>query len=139
MPVSELARETVVTAAPDEPAAELAELMRDQNVGSVVVTIDEKPVGIVTDRDLVTKVFADGIVPPSVTARDVMTEDVQTVERDASTFELCEAMCDAQVRRMPVMDEGRLVGIITMDDVVRMLAEEFDRLASVIAAESPPY
>lgn len=139
MPVSELARESVVTAAPDEPAAELAELMRDNNVGSVVVTVDDRPIGIVTDRDLVVKVFADGIVPPSVTARDVMTEDVVSVEKDAGTFELCSKMCKAGVRRMPIVEDDELVGIITMDDIFQLLADEFQDLAAVIEAESPPY
>lgn len=139
MPVSELARESVVTARPDEPAAELAELMRDHKIGSVVITSGHKPIGIVTDRDLVVDVFADGIVPPSVTARDVMTEDIVTVEPDAGTFELCSKMAESRIRRMPVVDDGKLVGIITMDDVIQLLAEEFGKLADVIAAESPPY
>lgn len=139
MPVHELARERVVTAPPDKPAAELAGLMREHNVGSVVITEAEAPIGIVTDRDLVVDVFADGIIPDSLTARDVMTGDLETVDADAGTFELCQAMCDAEVRRMPVVEDGRLVGIITMDDMLQLLSDEFSRLSSIVAAESPPY
>ena len=132
-------RKTVVTAAVDTPAAELAELMRDEAVGSVIITDDERPVGIVTDRDLVVKVFADGIVPPSVRAADVMTEGVVTIEADADALEMCRRMADASVRRMPVVEDGELVGIVTLDDMVQLLAEELQQIAGVIAAESPPY
>lgn len=139
MPIHELARERVATAPPDKPAAELAALMRDHEVGSVVITEGGEPVGIVTDRDLVVDVFAEGVIPDSLSAGDVMTGDLVTVEADAGTFEVCEAMCENKVRRMPVVEDGSLVGIVTLDDMIRLLADEFGRLANIVHAESPPY
>lgn len=139
MPVSEPIRESVVTADPNDAAADVAELMKENKIGSVVITRDQEPVGIVTDRDIVVRTISDGIVPPGLTAADIMTRDIETADPDASVIELCSKMCEAEVRRMPLVKDDRLVGIITMDDVLRQLAEKFQELADVVEAESPPY
>lgn len=139
MPVTERVRESVVTANPRDAAAEVAELMSENNVGCVVITRGQEPVGIVTDRDIVVETIADGIVPPGLTASDIMTDTIVTADADAEVFEWCSTMCEAEVRRMPLVRDGRLVGIITMDDILQQLAEKFQELADVVAAESPPY
>lgn len=138
MPVSERARESVVTAHPNDPAADVAELMEDNKVGCVVITRDQEPVGIVTDRDVVVETISDGIVPPGLTASDIMTKDVVTADADTEVFDLCSKMCEAEVRRMPLVSDGRLVGIITMDDIIQQLADKIQELAEVVEAESPP-
>lgn len=132
-------REDVVAAGPAAPVAEVAGLMREENVGSVVVVEGNAPVGIVTDRDLTVDVLAAGTDPATVTAEDVMTADPETIDVDAGVFDLVTAMCDASVRRMPVVDGDELAGIIALDDLIVLLARELDNLAGVIAAESPPY
>lgn len=138
MPATQIARESVVTADPNEAAAECAELMSENQVGCVIVTQDQEPVGIVTDRDIVLETIADGVVPPGLTASDIMTDDVVTAEADKGVFELCSKMCDAKVRRMPLVEDGELAGIVTMDDILPRLADKFEELTSVIEAESPP-
>lgn len=133
-------RKEVVTARPDNSVSELAEQMRDENVGSVVIEEDGEPVGIVTDRDLTTRVLADGRDPDGHTARDAMSEDIRTVPSDAGVMDLCNELGDACVRRMPVVGEdGSLEGIITHDDLNTLLADEQRELAAVIEAESPAY
>lgn len=140
MTVSDLMREDVVTASPDDPVRRLAERMRDENVGSVVVEENDRPIGIVTDRDLATRILAEGADPSEKFARDVMSRDPATVTTDAGVRELCDRMSDARVRRMPVVDyEGHLAGIITHDDLNTLLADEQRELAEVIHAEMPPY
>ncbi len=139
MPVTEPVRESVVTADPDDAAADVAELMKENKIGCVVITRDQEPIGIVTDRDIVVRTISDGIVPPGLTASDIMTRDIETADPASNVFEICSRMCEAEVRRMPLVKEGRLVGIITMDDILRQLAEKFQELADVVAAESPPY
>lgn len=140
MTVSDLMREDVVTASPDESAKTIAKRMRDETVGSVVVVEDDRPTGIVTDRDLTTRLIADGADPEQRTAKDVMTLNPKTVTTDAGVRELCDEMGDAGVRRMPVVDyEGDLAGIITHDDLNTLLADEQRELAHVIELESPSY
>jgi CBS domain-containing protein len=139
MPVSKRVRKSVVTAQPTTAAADVAELMSEHKIGCVVIERGGEPVGIVTDRDIVVETIADGIVPPGMTAADIMSRDVVTGDADADVFDLCSEMCEAEVRRMPIVDGGELVGIVTMDDILRQLSEKFRELTDVIAAESPPY
>lgn len=139
MPITDIARSAVVTADPDTSAVSLAETLEGNNVGSVVITEGSTPVGIVTDRDIALAVVGAGRDPTGTTAADIMTEDLLTAEADAGTFELCSTMCDNAVRRMPVVDDGELVGIVTLDDMLQLLADELGHLATVVSRESPPY
>lgn len=129
-----------MTARGDQSAGNLATVMKEENVGSVVIVDESRPVGIVTDRDLVLEVLEPREDPASVTAADVMTETLATVRTDAGVLEATEAMAENAVRRMPVVDGmGALAGIVTLDDLVVLLTTELDNLAGVIEAESPPY
>jgi len=128
-----------VTAAPDTPVSDVAKTMRDENVGSVVVVDGEAPVGLVTDRDVAVRIAADRLDAGEMDAEAVMTEDPVTVDVETGIFELSERMCEADVRRMPVLEDGALVGIVTMDDLHVLLVGELDNLTDVIRSESPPY
>lgn len=140
MTVSDLMREEVVTARPEESVGDIAERMETEKVGSVVVERDGRPEGIVTDRDLATRVLANGGSADGWSAEDAMTADVKTVSTDTGVMELCSEMGDACVRRMPVVDDdGILAGIVTHDDLHTLLADEQRELAEVIEAESPAY
>jgi len=139
MSLDDLMRTEVVTTAPETPVDEVAAMMRDDNVGSVVVVSDGAPVGLVTDRDIAVRVAADGEDPSTLTAEAAMTPDPVTVDDDIGVFDLCTVMCDHEVRRMPVTDDGELVGIVTLDDLLVLLTAELGNLAGVIDAESPPY
>jgi len=146
--VSEIARgqEDVVTARPDETVRSLAETMRETNVGSVVIVDEGEPVGIVTDRDITTRVPARARDPDELTAEEVMTGDLVVVNSDDTIDTLIETLDAAGVRRMPVVDGGEIDGIVTLDDIAVLLsvevgeiAEELNSLSSVIRSGSPPY
>ncbi|MFB6068917.1 MAG: CBS domain-containing protein [Halobacterium sp.] len=139
MPVRDIARPDTVTARPDDSVATVAAKMRDENVGSVVVVEDGSPVGIVTDRDLAVRTLADGVGPDGHTTADVMTGDPCCVDADAGVFELTEAMREHSVRRIPVVDGDRLEGIVTLDDLNTLFADEQRNLSAVVRSESPPY
>ncbi|MFB6194773.1 MAG: CBS domain-containing protein [Haloplanus sp.] len=139
MPVDDLARSDVVTATPDASVAELASSMRAQDVGSIVITDGDEPVGIVTDRDLTLRVLAEEVDPASVTAADVMSEELCTVDRRAGFYRAAERMSERGVRRLPVCDDETLVGIITADDLTELLADEQEKVADIIRAQRPPY
>jgi len=140
MPVADVARTGVMTAHRDQSAGNLATVMVEEQVGSVVIEDDSRPVGIVTDRDLVVEVLEPRRDTEDVTAADIMSDTVATVYEDEGIFEAIETMLEHSVRRMPVVDaDGALHGIVTLDDLVIMLTDELNGLAGVIEAETPPY
>ncbi|WP_440009251.1 CBS domain-containing protein [Halomicrococcus sp. SG-WS-1] len=154
MTARQLARTDVVSVTPDTSVSEAAQTMLDRTVGSVLVTDDDGSlVGVVTDRDIAVELVAqDGsssltqedVTLETLTAQDVMTTDPLSVEADAKIQRVLRTMNDTYVRRIPVVADDRVVGIITFDDLVLHLAGEcthvsaqLDSLAEVIRAESP--
>jgi len=137
MTVKDIATVGVETAAPDTTAEVLCETMAEKNVGSLVVVEDDRPVGMVTDRDLLLRVYAEMIDPTQVTAGEMMTGDPVTVGADADVLVASTLMRRHEVRRLPVVDdEGRIAGIVALDDIVRLLGVELGNLVGVIEAES---
>ncbi|MFA9517914.1 CBS domain-containing protein [Halopenitus sp. H-Gu1] len=140
MPIQDLARDDVISASTDASVSELAQLMRDENVGSVVITNDGTPVGIATDRDLTMRVLAEEADPNDQTAEDVMSGELCTVSPETGFYEVAAVMSENGVRRLPVCNEDdELTGIITADDLTELLADESEQLASVIQAQRPSY
>ena len=140
MPIKDLARDDIVTAQHDTSVSELAQKMRDESVGSVVITNDASPIGIVTDRDLTMRVLAEEMSPDGQTAKDVMSTDLCKVGPEDGFYSAAQVMSEHGVRRLPVCDEnGELTGIITADDMTELLADEHQHLASVIQAQRPSY
>jgi CBS domain-containing protein len=139
MPIENLARSDAVTAAPDTPVTDLAATMDEENVGSVVITNNETPVGIVTDRDLTVRVLGEGGVPTDQTAKDVMTDDLCTAEPDTGFYEAATLMAEHGIRRLPICKDDSLVGIITADDITELLADEQQHLGDIIRAQRPEY
>ncbi|NHX36246.1 MULTISPECIES: CBS domain-containing protein [Halolamina] len=139
MPIEDLARSDTVMADPGTPVTDLAATMDEENVGSIVITTDETPVGIVTDRDLTVRVLAAGTEPTEQTAEDVMTTDLCTVDPDTGFYEAATLMADNGIRRLPVCEGDSLVGIITADDIAELIADEQQLLGDIIRAQRPEY
>lgn len=150
--VGRIASTDVVSVDSDTSVRETAQTMADENVGDVVVTHGDEIVGMLTDRDLMLHLLTDehgtnilgGDSRADLTAGDVMTEDPLTIESEARIPRLLHHMIQANARRVPVVDEGTLVGILTFDDLVVHLAGEsvhvaaqLESLADVVHAESP--
>jgi CBS domain-containing protein len=114
--IREVMTESVVTAAPECTVREIAELMRERNVGSVVLVEEERPVGFVTDRDLALSVIADGRDFGDHVA-DHASSPVITAEPGMGVEEAAEMMVRHAVRRLVVVDADRLTGIVTLDDL----------------------
>ncbi|MFB6079695.1 MAG: CBS domain-containing protein [Haloferacaceae archaeon] len=138
MTVRDIARTDVAAVAPGTPIEEVAETLRTEGVGSVVVAEDDEPVGIVTDRDVGIGIW-DHDDPAAVTAADLMATDPVTVGIDEGIYDALQRAREANVRRLPVVEDGRLVGIVTLDDFVVLLAGELQVVSDVIQAESPAY
>jgi CBS domain-containing protein len=114
-----------------------AQLMRRDHVGALVVVDDQKGLtkvdGVITDRDIVTSIIAQGLDPGPLYVEDVMSTPVVTVQEDGSLIDLMRAMRRNGVRRIPVTDKDHtLIGIVTLEDVLKILAEELNLLASSI-------
>jgi CBS domain-containing protein len=120
MLVSELMSNNPVTISPDEPASLAARLLYRHNIGSVpVCTEDGKLKGIVTDRDIVLRCVAAENDPETTPVREIMTRGLVTVSPKDDVREAARQMAEAQVRRLPVVDSGRLVGYLSIGDLAK--------------------
>lgn len=140
MSIGEICNREVVIMQPEDTVLEAAKLMRQHHVGTVMIVEERNgkrvPVGIVTDRDLVVEVIAPELNPDAITVGDIMVPDLATVKEATGIFEAVQYMRGKGVRRLPVVDEeDRLVGIISLDDLLALLSEELDVLAKLIARE----
>lgn len=120
VPVVEIMTESPVTIRADETAEVAAGLMRDKEIGSLIVLEAGKPMGIVTERDIVTKIAAADKQPSRVLVRDIMTSPVVAVHPHEEVAEAARVMSQRKIRRLPVVQDGKLVGIITENDILRI-------------------
>jgi CBS domain-containing protein len=114
--IREVMTESVVTAPPERTVREIAELMRERNVGSVVLIEERRPVGFVTDRDLAVSVIADGR-DHGDHAADHASSPVITARPEMQVEEAAELMVRHAIRRLVIVDDDRLTGIVTLDDI----------------------
>lgn len=139
MPVGELGPEDVVTVQPDDDLETVAERFAEENVGAVVVTEGEEPVGIVTDRDVALAIPNNDDVG-SVSVEDAMTADPATLREDDEAIEVSRAIEEHNARRFPIVDDdGTLTGIVTLDDLVATIGEQLDNVSETIEVQSPDY
>jgi len=119
---------------------EAAKLMREYQVGSIVVVEEQNgvryPVGLVTDRDLVIEVIAKEVDINSVTLGDVMYRDIILGKENDDVNETIKIMRQKGIRRLPVVDDnGALVGIVTLDDLIDLIAEQLKDIAALIGKQ----
>jgi len=138
MKVREIASPRVVLAEPEQSLREAAAAMRNQHVGALVVVERKdgvaRPVGILTDRDIVVAVVAvPGARPEGIRVADAMSRDPAVAREDEGLFEAVTRMSERAVRRLPVVGaDGGLKGIVTLDDVLRVVAAELGQLAEAL-------
>ena len=124
------------TVAASATAAEAARLMREYDVGSLPVAHSDRIVGVVSDRDLVVRVIATGLDPDSTPIVEVASDRPVTVEASADLDEALHLMAQHQVRRLPVVEDDRLVGVIAQADVARLGKEK--QTGELVEAVSQP-
>ena len=140
MPASEICNREVDIVQRDSNVHEAAKLMRQHHVGDVVVVEERKgvpvPVGIVTDRDQVVEIMAPGLLQMVITVGDIMAPKLVTVKDSTGIYEAIQYMRGEGVRRLPVVDSnGGLIGILTLDDLLELLAEEMLELSKLVKHE----
>lgn len=117
MKVREKMSKSVGYVKPTNTVVEAAQVMQKLNVGSVPVFDQNKVVGVVTDRDIVVRNVAHGKVPQDTKVQDVMTSQVTTVTPDMDVEEVSKIMAQQQIRRVPVVENNQLVGILSLGDI----------------------
>ncbi|BAJ51400.1 signal-transduction protein [Candidatus Caldarchaeum subterraneum] len=132
MLVKDVMTADVVTVSPTTSVYAAAKIMAEEEVGSLVVTVGEKPVGVLTERDVVRRVVAAGLSPRRTSVEDVMTSPVVVVGENTSLEEAVAIMASNRVRRLLVVRDEKLVGIVTVTDIVRALGEESAKAAPAI-------
>jgi len=136
MKLNDIFTRNVVTAGPEETLAAVALRMQEHNVGTVVVVENQRPVGIVTDRDLALALGARDVSPQAL-VKKVMTHHVLAIPEDTGIYTATKFMREREVRRLPIVDrEDHLVGIVTLDDLLRFLGRELYNLAEGIKHET---
>lgn len=140
MKISDYCRRAVVSIASNADIAAAAQLMREQHVGFLVVyKIGDdirRPIGVLTDRDVVLEVVAQCVEPKSVTAEDVMTRQPLIASESDELRDVLQAMRMAGIRRVPVVDiRGALVGILAMDDAIDVVTSLLCDITGAIKSE----
>lgn len=140
MSLKTICNREVLIASKNDTIVEAAKLMRDYHTGDVVIVEERNglrfPVGIVTDRDIVIELIAKELDTNSVTLGDVMYREVTLAKEEDDVHETIKTMRQKGIRRLPVVNaEGALVGIITLDDLIDLIAEQLKDLAGLIVKQ----
>jgi CBS domain-containing protein len=141
MSVGHICRRDVVTVKPGTTVSEVTRIMEEKNLGSVIVDGGDEKFGIVTDRDIALRVVNRCLDPVNTPVDEIMTQNlVLTLREDMGLLEALEQIRKSAVRRFPVVDvDGKLTGIITLDDIIRLLGREIADVADVIENEGPVF
>lgn len=140
MPIGTIRTREVAVAQRGTKVSEAARLMRKHHVGDVVV-VDEVdgrqvPCGIVTDRDIVITVIAQGVDPDTIAVGDMMSSEIVVGRETDGVADTIQVMRTKGVRRLPIVDAlGTLVGIVTADDLLALLSDELTSLTTMVARE----
>ena len=126
MKVSDIMTDRVVAMGADTTVAMVARRMRDEQVGSVVITEGDRMVGIVTDRQITHTVVADGADPATVPASDIMFTDFVPLEPDMDLLQAIRLQRELAMRRLPVVENGVPVGIVSVSDIAAFAKELID-------------
>jgi CBS domain-containing protein len=114
----------VHSVSPDSSVYDALEVLEDKNVGALVVCEDDRLIGIFTERDYARKVVLKGRASKETVVRDIMTEQPAFITPDNTIDECMQIMTDKFIRHLPVLDKGRLIGVISIGDVVKFVIDE---------------
>ncbi len=134
MPLNNIVKKNVTYAFPTTSVEDVAVIMAEDEVGAVLIVDQGKPVGIVTDRDLVVRCLAQSKASKEMTANDVMTARVTMVNVSEGIYTAIEKVKHAHVRRVALVDDaGNALGLLSFDDLFELLSTEMESLRHIIA------
>lgn len=123
IPVKDIMSTNIIGISPNDPTDIAAKRMSRHDVGNLIVMEGKKAIGIVTEEDFVRKVVAKNLIPRAVKIRDIMTSSLITISPNAGVISAMEIMLKRDIRRLPVIDNGELIGIITFKDILSISPE----------------
>ena len=135
--VRDIMNSPIVSASPNDTIHDIAKKMKDENIGSIIIMENDKPVGIVTDWDIVTKALVNDTRPSQIKSKEVMKE-LYTIESEESITEAARLLRKHNIKRLGVVYKNRLVGIISSSDVIAVtpdLVEIVSEKATIIRGE----
>lgn len=130
--VRDIMSKNVRVVQPNCSVKEVAANMNRFNIGSIVVVRGDKPVGVISERDILKRVVEPCLVPETVTAEQIMTSPVVTIDETATMDEAVKLMAKKKVRKIPVMNKQKLAGIVTFTDIVTKVLATFSILEELI-------
>lgn len=138
MKVSDVMTRHPACAAPDTNLQEVARLMVEHDCGAIPVCEDNKPVGIITDRDIVVRAVAQGKNPAELETRECMTAPVSTVDEDANLEDALDILEDMAIRRIVVVDSaGKICGIVAQADIAEVSEDEAGEMVQAVSQQPP--
>ncbi len=117
MKVRDVMTERIAKAQPETTLEEIAMMMKTENTGAIPVVDEDELIGIVTDRDIVMRCVAEAGDPSEMTAEDIVSEEVETIDPESDVDEALQLMAQKQIRRLPVVDNGELIGMLSIGDI----------------------
>jgi CBS domain-containing protein len=130
---------SLATATPSQSLAEAARLMKQQDIGSVPVVDGSRLVGLLTDRDIVVRAVAEGGDPQTVQVGEIASHDVVTVSPDDNLDDALRLMAQHQIRRLAVVEDGQLVGVVAQADVAHEAKDKaVGQVVEEISRPAPP-
>ena len=132
MQVKDAMNPKVISASKDISIKEAARTLTKHEIGSLIIVEDEKIVGVITESDIIRKVVATGLDPSVTLVEEMMTKDVITIDADAELNDACQTMVDHKIKRLPVLDGGQLVGIITTTDIISVEPKLIEELGKIM-------
>lgn len=140
MAVRDIARQNVVTGSPDESVETVVRRLHEKEVSGLVIVEDETPLGLVSHRDISKALLDPKFDPAGTPIGEFLGGDPETVRADIGIYELLDYFSDEGIRRTSVVDDdGTLVGIISISDIVVLLGMELQHVANAIRSSSPAY
>ncbi len=133
--IRELMTKDVVTSPSGTSVAEASRLMRDEDIGDIVVVDEDTVIGLVTDRDIVIRAMAEGRSPTETTVGDIASREIATVGPNDDVAEVVRTMRSQAVRRIPVVEDGRPVGVVSIGDLA--IERDSDSALADISAAPP--
>jgi CBS domain-containing protein len=130
--VRDVMSKNVKTVRPNSTINEVVRKMNKFEIGSIIVTDGEKPVGIITERDILRRVLEVTMASEAMKAKEIMSSPILTIESQATTEEAATLMNSKRIKKIPVLEDGKLIGIVTSTDIVRSEPKMVETLSSMM-------